>query len=338
MKLSTLLLSSAALVVAGSAYAADLPAKKGAPAAKAATGCSAFGAGFFQIPGGDTCIQFSGYMRSENSYTANTARGTAPYSLAGAYGLNVDARSNSEAGAIRGYLRNESGAMTRAYVQVAGFTAGAADGLLDIGLGGNQSGQQFGGSGIGMLTYSMGAVSVGATSARNNNDTSTMAASRPDLILKYSMAAGPVSVTVGAASHEVVGSTTGSAQGAAFIGKLTFDAGSAKVSGYAAYAQGANSYLGLSSVKDADASAGNLSTGTNYAAQVTMPVGAAGSVGVYAGRVSATQNATSTTSTQYALWYGHTVAKGLTVQPELLNTTTDGTTSNVAYLRIQRDF
>jgi len=45
MKLSTLLLSSAALVVAGSSYAADLPAKKGAPA-KAATGCPAFGVAF----------------------------------------------------------------------------------------------------------------------------------------------------------------------------------------------------------------------------------------------------------------------------------------------------
>jgi len=336
MKLSTLLLSSAAVLVAGSAYAADLPAKKGAPAAKAATGCPAFGAGFFQIPGGDTCIQFSGYMRSENSYTANTARGTAPYSLAGAYGLNVDARSNSEVGAVRGYLRNESGSMTRAYVQVAGFTAGAADNLLDIGLGGNQSGQQFGGSGIGMLNYSMGAVSVGITSAQNWSTTTV--ASRPDIVAKFSTSAGPVSATVGAASHEVLGSASGSAQGVAVIGKLTFDAGSAKVSGYAAWAQGANKYLGLSTVADSGTDASNLSTGTNYAAQVTMPVGAAGSVGVYAGRVSATQNTTSTTSTQYAVWYGHTVAKGLTVQPELLNTTTDGTTSNVAYLRINRDF
>ena len=67
MKITSLLLSSAAVLVAGSAFAADLPAKKAAPAA-AVVACPAFGAGFFQLPGSDTCIQLSGFVR----YDANT--------------------------------------------------------------------------------------------------------------------------------------------------------------------------------------------------------------------------------------------------------------------------
>ena len=67
MKITSLLLSSAAVLVAGSAFAADLPAKKAAPAA-AVVACPAFGAGFFQLPGSDTCIQFSGYVRYDATY------------------------------------------------------------------------------------------------------------------------------------------------------------------------------------------------------------------------------------------------------------------------------
>jgi len=373
MKLSTLLLSSAALVVAGSAYAADLPAKKGAPAAKAATGCPAFGAGFWQIPGGDTCLKLSGYVRSNTTYESNIGRGTNPTSIAGAYGIDVDARNNSEAGVVRSLIRIENGSTSRAYVQLGGFTAGAADNPLDLGLGYNYSGQQFGGSGIGMLTYSMPVGSsnftIGITQPRNNNNTyygensltgeydvaGSTSASRPDLVAAFSTKAGALSLTLGAASHEVVGTTadeevadgddptgSGTANGYALISNVSMDMGGMKLTGYAAYANGAAAYLGgsgnIGTVTDSDENSGDLSVGTNFAGQLDIPLGN-GSLGLYAGRVNIKQGDTAETKeTQYAVAYKFTVAKGLTVRPELAQTTTDDSTENLAYIRIQRDF
>src|SRR3984957_15271177 len=43
------------------AYAADLPVK--AKAVKYVRICSLYGAGFYYIPGTDTCIKLSGYLR-----------------------------------------------------------------------------------------------------------------------------------------------------------------------------------------------------------------------------------------------------------------------------------
>jgi len=65
----SLLLSSAAgfLAVAG-AQAADLPARKAAPVEYVKV-CSAYGAGFWFIPGTDTCIRVGGYVRAEYQYT-----------------------------------------------------------------------------------------------------------------------------------------------------------------------------------------------------------------------------------------------------------------------------
>jgi len=379
MKLSTLLLSSAALVVAGSAYAADLPAKKGAPAAKAVAGCPAFGAGFWQIPGTDTCLALSGFVRSNNQYVSNTARGTNPSTLAGAYRINVDARNNSEAGVVRSLIRVEGGATSRAFVQLGGLTAGAADNPLDLGLGYNYSGQQFGGSGIGMVSYSVpvgsGSFVVGITQPRDQNgryrdeilanDGTTNgsgaygartqpSASRPDVVAAFTTTAGALSMTVGAASHETVGqlngeavaagataTSSGQANGYALISNVSTTLGSVRLTGYAAYAQGAAAYLGgsehIAYIPDSNETAGDLSSGNNYAAQIDIALGA-GSVGLYAGRVNIKQGANETKESQYAISYSQAIAKGLTIRPELIQTTTDDATENRAYIRIQRDF
>ena len=65
--LRTLILGSAAgLVPLGSAQAADLPVK--AKAVEYVRVCSLYGAGFFYIPGTDTCIKFSGYFRADVTF------------------------------------------------------------------------------------------------------------------------------------------------------------------------------------------------------------------------------------------------------------------------------
>ena len=69
MKLvSSLLLSSVAAFAVVGAQAADLPSKKAAPSTYVKI-CDAYGAGFFYIPGTDTCLRVGGYVRAEYQYT-----------------------------------------------------------------------------------------------------------------------------------------------------------------------------------------------------------------------------------------------------------------------------
>jgi hypothetical protein len=63
----TLILSSAAALIAMSgAQAADLPVK--AKAVEYVRICSLYGAGFFYIPGTDTCIKIGGYLRADTTF------------------------------------------------------------------------------------------------------------------------------------------------------------------------------------------------------------------------------------------------------------------------------
>ena len=63
----TLILSSAAgLMALSGAQAADLPVK--AKAVEYVRICSLYGAGFFYIPGTDTCIKIGGYLRADTTF------------------------------------------------------------------------------------------------------------------------------------------------------------------------------------------------------------------------------------------------------------------------------
>ena len=63
----TLILGSAAgLIAISGAQAADLPVK--AKAVEYVRICSLYGAGFFYIPGTDTCIKIGGYLRADTTF------------------------------------------------------------------------------------------------------------------------------------------------------------------------------------------------------------------------------------------------------------------------------
>jgi len=65
---SQLLLGGVAgLAFASGAMAADLPVRKAAPVEYVRV-CSVHGAGFFYIPGSDTCIKIGGRVRAEYRY------------------------------------------------------------------------------------------------------------------------------------------------------------------------------------------------------------------------------------------------------------------------------
>ncbi|GJD57471.1 porin [Methylobacterium dankookense] len=165
--LKSSLLGSAAAVAA--AQAADLPVKKAAPIEYVRV-CSAYGAGFFYIPGTDTCLRLSGRARFEYGYQAPLARSAGNGDYSGYRGLariNLDARTQTAYGTLRAFVRLETASRTgfptmhsgtqnrignafpalgvdgygrvqqyfntdKAFVQFAGFTAGRASSFFDF--------------------------------------------------------------------------------------------------------------------------------------------------------------------------------------------------------------
>ena len=155
MHIKSLALVAAAVLTAGAAQAADLnkPAKAAVDYVKV---CDAYGAGFFYIPGSDTCLQISGYARetwqtggSKSMTSIGAAQFLGPYggSSSGTTSgrtrnafvsqteieVDIDARTNTQYGLLRSYESidvdfNSGGPSTitlnRGFVQWGGFTAG----------------------------------------------------------------------------------------------------------------------------------------------------------------------------------------------------------------------
>jgi hypothetical protein len=159
-----LLAGTAGIITIVAARAADLPVK--AKAAEYVRVCSLYGAGFYYIPGTDTCLRLGGYVRAEADY--NAAGSFNPVVGPGGGGGNrqfVDSRESSafvqrtrvvwsfdtrtatEYGTLRSYARagmqwstgdsvnagsNATPYLFRAYLQFAGLTAGRTDSFFDI--------------------------------------------------------------------------------------------------------------------------------------------------------------------------------------------------------------
>lgn len=119
---SLLLGSAAGIAAVAGAQAADLPSRKAAPVEYVRV-CSAYGAGFFYIPGTDTCLRVGGRVRAE--YTVGTRYGSSQdaYGTRARGRLNIDARTATAYGTLRTFFRYE-------LTNSSGFYAGT--------IGGNQ--------------------------------------------------------------------------------------------------------------------------------------------------------------------------------------------------------
>jgi hypothetical protein len=155
--------SAAGLLAAGGAQAADLPMK--AKAVEYVKICSLYGAGFYYIPGTDTCIRIGGAIRLDTAFNAGTY--DAPFWLGGTTGtdasnsqafgknwysdrarfnLTEDTRTATEYGVLRTYANLQmdwigqgSSAIAGgnivevdyAFIQFAGFTMGKSVSMFD---------------------------------------------------------------------------------------------------------------------------------------------------------------------------------------------------------------
>src|SRR6478672_8649050 len=104
--------SAAGLIVVGGAQAADLPVK--AKAVEYVRICSLYGAGFFYIPGTDTCIKLGGYLRVDTTFNGSIYDQPAwsgdlgqgnryrdYYASRSRMALTVDTRTATEYGVVR---------------------------------------------------------------------------------------------------------------------------------------------------------------------------------------------------------------------------------------------
>ena len=161
---SLLLGSAAGLAAVAGAQAADLPVKKAAPVEYVRV-CSAYGVGFFYIPGTDTCLRVSGRARFEYNIASARQFTQSPTGFRSIGRLNLDARTQTAYGTLRAFIRYEMARRTghfhsgtairrgnaepasgidffgqgqhqidldKAFIQFAGITAGRATSFFDF--------------------------------------------------------------------------------------------------------------------------------------------------------------------------------------------------------------
>ncbi|MDI1342530.1 MAG: porin [Pseudolabrys sp.] len=153
---SLLLGTAAGLVAMTGAQAADLPVK--AKPVQYVKICSLYGAGFYYIPGTDTCLKVGGFVRAEINFNAGGSFN--PYrsqnfdtpardfqTMRTRAGFTLDARSQTEYGTLRSYaiiaaMQTNGGAVggtpystpfsNFAFIQFAGFTAGSTASFFEF--------------------------------------------------------------------------------------------------------------------------------------------------------------------------------------------------------------
>jgi hypothetical protein len=160
---SLLLSTAAGLVAVAGAQAADLPVK--AKPVEYVRVCSLYGAGFWYVPGTDTCLKIGSYVREQVEYNAGaggvpigfgandqaaagrfTRTDTSQLSMRTRTALTVDLRTQTEYGTLRSYLEggfqtsansgsapgNDVVYFDRGFIQFAGLTAGRIRSYFDI--------------------------------------------------------------------------------------------------------------------------------------------------------------------------------------------------------------
>ncbi len=179
MKIKSLLLGSAAAMAVATtgASAADAIIAAEPEPVEYVRVCDAFGSGYFYIPGTETCLKFSGYVRmrviapsdtSTLNYDPGDPANNVPpsFSFSNAGGdsyrtnyrgrLTIDAKSDTELGELHGRLRfqgdsssptaDANAVVDQAYLQLGGLFAGYSESAWVYSTNGGATG--FGGKGI----------------------------------------------------------------------------------------------------------------------------------------------------------------------------------------------
>ena len=201
MKLKTLLMGSAAALIAVSgARAADAVVAEPEPMDYVKV-CDMYGAGFFYIPGTETCLKINGYVDVQYEYSSfesdmdmsetdvNESYSTGePVYLAR---INFDAREETDYGTLQSYMRvegsgnNTGGAsvsMVDVYINLGGFSTGYKTTALETGgLPGVMLDGYYGGGRHMYANYTFASNGFAVTAGVDLDDGSTFAADEIEL-------------------------------------------------------------------------------------------------------------------------------------------------------------
>ncbi|OAE36268.1 Putative outer membrane protein y4fJ [Agrobacterium tumefaciens] len=156
MNIKSLLIGSAAALAAVSgAHAADAIVAAEPEPLEYVRVCDAFGAGFFYIPGTETCLKFQGYVRFQTDFGRDKS-GKSDWDSFTRAQFEVDTRTDTELGALRGFIGFQGNADTgsaaasatnsndkgsavfvdQAFIELAGLKVGKFTSWWDDGIGG----------------------------------------------------------------------------------------------------------------------------------------------------------------------------------------------------------
>jgi hypothetical protein len=281
---SLLLGSAAGIVAVASAQAADLPTKKGAPAAEYVKICTINVGGTpivgFTLPGSDTCLKISGYDSAQYTVASHAGHDQDAFGMFNRAQVNFDAVSNTAAGPLLAHLEfqadfgtgydsqygDAASPTTRtransAFITWAGLTAGKHGSFFDYFAGGpawdDFISPDHSGGPIPLIAYT---VSVGggfaATLSLESPESATAAGvtaegfRSPDIVGQLKLTQGWGNVQLSGVAHDVSDIGYGDTWGYAFLGGLTFAIPSyagADIKLQGVYAHDAIEYSGLTS-------------------------------------------------------------------------------------------
>ncbi|MFN3672969.1 MAG: porin [Bosea sp. (in: a-proteobacteria)] len=277
--------TAGALVVVSGATAADLPSRKAAPVEYVRV-CNTYGAGFFYIPGSDTCLRVGGRVRFEALYNQVLAKDTDSTGLRARGRVILDARTATAYGTLRAYAsidvtrstgayakgafqaNSDASALDKGFIQFGPITAGRASSMFDFYANSLNMGTLRGSdSSTQLLAYTAtfgsgfsATISAEDGAERRNASSRDFQGSNrmPDIVANLEVTQGWGSAQVSGAVHEITASSAGA--GLKLDSKYGF-AGQAGVkinlpmlaAGdqlwlQGSYAEGALSYLGAGSV------------------------------------------------------------------------------------------
>ena len=154
MNIKSLLIGSAAALAAVSgAHAADAIVAAEPEPLEYVRVCDAFGTGFFYIPGTETCLKFGGYVRFQTDinrgtgFGVNTNNRTSDWNSFTRAQFEIDTRTDTELGALRGFIgfrgNADSGSSSQssvfvdqAFIELGGLKVGKFYSWWDDGLSG----------------------------------------------------------------------------------------------------------------------------------------------------------------------------------------------------------
>ncbi|KJF71253.1 porin [Agrobacterium arsenijevicii] len=147
MNIKSLLIGSAAALAAVSgAHAADAIVAAEPEPLEYVRVCDAFGTGFFYIPGTETCLKFGGYVRFQTDFGRDKS-GTSDWNSFTRAQFEVDTRTDTELGALRGFIGFRGNAdngsssassvfVDQAFIELGGLKVGKFYSWWDDGLSG----------------------------------------------------------------------------------------------------------------------------------------------------------------------------------------------------------